>query len=158
MNNEMSFLKDWDRDLGLSYRLNAFFVKIANWARCAYACILTMFKRSLRYLHLSVFDFLRAGVALPTSLKVSHTHRIRVLAKSELWLRLSWFGVVLIVLYSQPLAAIDFLFDTREVVVLGRANCALILPALLVVRRAAALLVLYWNVLWLWIRLHLTFP
>ena len=154
----MSFLKDWDRDLGLSYRLNAFFVKITNWARCAYACILTMFKRSLRYLHLSVFDFLGSGIALSTSLKVSHTHRIWVLAKFELWLRLSWFRVVLIVLYSQPLAAVNFLFNTWEVVVFGRANRAVMLPALLVVWRAAALLILYWNVLWLWIRLHLTFP
>ena len=82
----ISFLENRDRDLGLPHRLHAFFVKIANRARCAYACILTMLKCALRYLHLSVFDFLGAGVARSASLKISHTHRIWVLAEFELWL------------------------------------------------------------------------
>ena len=155
--NALSFLKDWDRDLWLSYRLNAFFVKIANWTRCAHACILTMFKRPFRNLHLSVFDFLGSGVPLSTSLKISHTHRIWVCAESELWLRLRGLRVVLIVLYSQPLAAVILLFDTWEVVVLRWANGAVMRPALLVCS-TTDLLILYWNVLWLWIRLYLTFP
>ena len=118
-------------------------MKIANRARCAYACILTMLKCALRYLHLSGFDFLGASVARSASLKISHTHRIWVLAEFELWLRLGLFRIVLIVLYSQPLAAVNFLFNTWEVVVLGRTNGTVMLPALLVVRRAATLLVLY---------------
>ena len=93
-------MKDRERDLGLPYRLHAFFVKIANRTRCAYACILTMLKCALGYLHLSCFDFLGACVARSASLKISHTHRIWVLAEFELWLRLRLFRVVLIVLYS----------------------------------------------------------
>ena len=154
----LSFLEKGDLNLGLpSYWLDTFFVKIADWTWCTCASIFTMLKCPLRYLHLNGFDFLGRGVALSTALKISHTHRIWVLAKSELWLRLRLFGFVLIVLYNQPLTAVSLLFDTWEVVVLRGTNWTVISPAVHV-RCAAYLLVLYWNVPWLWIWLYLTFP